>query len=98
MWPTRHAQAFDRDDFLPGNDRERLAAGFLRFAVDEDHAAAALFEATTEFGSHQTEMVAQNIEQRGLFVRGYADRLAIHLQTDWLHRRLLATLRRHGLV
>jgi len=66
------------------------------FAID--HAATALFEATTEFGPHQIEMVAQNIEQRGLFVRGHTDRLAIHLQTDWLHRRLLAPPRRHGLV
>ena len=98
MRPVRRAQAFDRHDVLAGDGRDRLAAGFLRPAVDQHHAAAALFEAAAEFGPHQTEMVAQNVEQRGSFVRGHTDRLAIHLQTDRFHRRLLAPTRRHGLV
>src|SRR3954453_13105183 len=53
------ADPLDRDDLLSGDGRDHLAAGFLGPAVDQHHAAAALFEAAAEFGADQPEMVAQ---------------------------------------
>ena len=85
MRPVRRTQALDRDDFPAGNGRERLAAGFLRSAVDQHHAAAALLEAAAEFGARQAEMIAQDIEQRRFRVRGCADCVSIYDQTNWLH-------------
>ena len=40
------------NDFFPGDNRKGLAARFLWSAVDQHHAAAALFETAAEFGSH----------------------------------------------
>src|ERR1700739_484863 len=78
MRPVRRAQALDCNDFLAGDGRKRLAARFLWFAVDQAHAAATLFEAAGEFGPPQTEVIAQDVEQRRFRVRGRADGISIY--------------------
>src|SRR5437868_8514392 len=85
MRPLRRAQTFDRHDFPPGDGREWLTTGFLRIAVDQHHAAAALLEAAAEFGPHQPEMVAQNIEQRGVGDSKCTNAVSIDDQTNCLH-------------
>src|SRR3984893_8438039 len=85
MRTVRRAQALDRHDFLAGDGRERLAAGFLRFAVDQHHAASALLEPAAEFGPHQTEVVAQDVEQRRFRLRRCADGISIYDETNSLH-------------
>ena len=72
------AQALDGGDRLPGDAPHRLGAAFLRRAIDQDHAAAALLEPAAETRAHQAELVAQHVEQRRLFVLDrHADRFAI---------------------
>ena len=53
---------------LAGDAPHRLGAAFLRLAVDQHHAAAALLEPAAEARAHEAELVAQHVEQRRLFV------------------------------
>src|SRR5438132_6506993 len=64
MGPLRRAQSLDRHDRLARHCRQWLAAGFLRPAVDQYHAAAALLLAAAEFRADEPEVVAQDVEQR----------------------------------
>ena len=93
MRAVGRTQPFDRQDVPAGNRRQCLAAGFDRLAVDQHHAAAALFEAAAEFRAEEAEMIAQNIEERRVGVGSDADLASIHIQTDCLHR-CLASRRR----
>src|SRR5215469_14820045 len=49
VWPVRLPQPLYRHDRLVADGGERLRAGFLRLAVDEHHAATALFEPAAKF-------------------------------------------------
>ena len=60
---SRASQSLDGGDGLAGDAPYRLAAAFLRLAVDQHHAAAALLEPAAEARAHQAEFVAQDIEQ-----------------------------------
>ena len=51
-----------------GDREDRPRAGLLRLAVDQHHAAAALLEPAAEARAHQAERVAQDVEQRRVFV------------------------------
>src|SRR5579862_9475879 len=81
----RGAQPLDRQNRLPRNGRQRLAAGFLRVAVYEHHARAALFGAAAEPRPGEAEMVAQHVEQRRIGVGRDADGVSIHDQSGRLH-------------
>src|SRR5580704_3821376 len=83
--PVRRAEPLDRQDALAGDRRQRLAAGFFGMAVDQHHAAAALFEAAAEFGADKAEVVAQDVEQRRVAVGAEADGLAVYGQIDRWH-------------
>ena len=84
--PLRRAQTLDGEDGLAGDGRDGLAAGFLGMAVDQHHAAAALLRTAAEFRPDEAEMVAENIEQRRVRVRGDADGVAVDDQGYSLHR------------
>src|SRR5262245_7052352 len=52
------AKAFDRDDLLSCDTPDGLGAAFLRRAVDQHHAAAALLQPAAETRPFQSERVS----------------------------------------
>jgi hypothetical protein len=86
MRPLPAAEPFDREDFLASDCRQGLATGLFRAAVDQDHAAAALFLAAAEFRSDKAQVIAQNVEERRIAIGGDADGAAVHGEGGWLHR------------
>ena len=62
------AQTFDGGDLFPSDAPNRFGATFLRYAVDQHHAAAALLEPTAEARAHEAKFVAQHVKQRRLLV------------------------------
>src|SRR5437870_712655 len=78
-------QSFDGRDLAVAKARYRQRAGPQRLAIEEDGAGAALGDAATEFGTGQTEIVAQDPEHRriGQYIDGMD--LPVHLDAK-LHR------------
>jgi len=64
MRPLDAAEAFDRGDVLVRDRPQRRIAGSHRVIVDQDIAGTAFARAAAEMRTRQTEMTAQNREQR----------------------------------
>src|SRR5262249_49097695 len=58
MRALRRPQALDGRDVLVRDAPQRLGAGFLRLAIDEDHAASALLQSASEPGTLQVQVIA----------------------------------------
>jgi hypothetical protein len=58
------AKAFDGFDFFPGGGGNRQAAGLDRFAIQQDGAGAAGTFATTILGAGESQVFAQDFEER----------------------------------
>src|SRR5207247_11057656 len=69
---------------------DRGDAGTRRLAVDEHGAGAALREPAAEFGAVERQIVAQDVEQRGVGFRWDRTTCSIDLEFD-RHRRLPAS-------
>jgi hypothetical protein len=84
------AEAFDGDDLFSGDTPNRFGAAFLRCAVDQHYATAALLEPAAKPRTHQAQLVAQNIEQRRfLVVERYADRFTVDEEIKRLRHEAL---------
>src|SRR5215472_6736873 len=97
MWFLRRAETFDRRHTAAGDACGRAPAGFYRFAVDQNDAAAALFKAAAETRSDQPQLIAQHVEQRCVLVwDNDVDRTAVDGERDGLGHRPLraASIRR----
>src|SRR4029434_2001604 len=86
------AQTFERSDGFILRAADLSDAGTDGITVHDDGAGAALRHAATVLWSVELEIVAQNIEQRGFRVRIDDPTLAIHLECNSRHRRLLISL------
>src|SRR6185437_6592640 len=63
------AETLDGGDLLARRQGDREGAGAHRLAVDDHRAGAALSETAAEFCAVQLEVVAQHIEEGGIFLR-----------------------------
>ena len=59
-------QAFHGHDLAPVNLRSQDQAGVDRLAIEQDRAGAALADFAAALGAQQTQVIAQQIKQRGL--------------------------------
>src|SRR6266536_1903798 len=83
------AQTFEGGDRAVLSGADLGHAGTDGIAVHDDGAGAALRHAATILRSVELEIVAQNVKQRGFRVRIDDLTLAIHLEWNSRHRRLL---------
>src|SRR5262245_28751648 len=79
-------ESFDRDHSLPLGARHRSDAGTNRVAVEMNHAATAESHPAPIFRTGQTEVFAQNPQQRLLRLRLDDKRFAIYRERNLLHR------------
>ena len=75
------AQAFQRGDgfFCQGADGQQTRAG--RHALRMNSTGTALAEATAILCTIKCQVVAQNVEQRGVRISGYSLRFSIHVES-----------------
>jgi len=59
------AQPFDGDDFHPGHILHRQFTGRHRLAISQDLANPTLLRTVAVFDAFQTQVVPQDVEQRG---------------------------------
>src|SRR5262249_30477254 len=86
----RRSQPFNRRNRLAGDTPNRLGARLFRLPLDQHHATTALLEAAAEPCPHQAQVIAQDVQQRGLFIDMNADRACIDgkADLDW-HRKTI---------
>src|SRR5688572_5477681 len=88
MEPAVFGQSFERRDFA-FDAGGRSHARPCRDTVDDYRAGSALSEPATESRAAQSEVIAQDIEQRSGWVDIHRVILPIHLQCDVAHVALL---------
>src|SRR3954470_548538 len=84
---TVAAEAFDGGDLLALGERHRHVARSHRPPVDEHEAGAALAAAAAETAADEAELVAQDVEQRGVRFRADRPDAAIHSEVHFKRRR-----------
>src|SRR6185436_20807931 len=77
-------QAFDAEDLAAVSVRNGSHAGRDGFAIEQDGAGAALSLATAVFGAGKMKLLAQDIEQRAIWISGDGARFAVHFQVEGL--------------
>ena len=86
MWGIDTAEPFERDDLAPFRQPDRQRAGAGRLAVDQYGAGAAFAEAAAEFRTAETEVVAQEEQQRRLGLAGNLMARAVDAKREALRR------------
>ncbi len=78
-------EAFDGGDVDPfGLDGEH-GARFHRFAIDRDHAGAALTGVTADMGAGEVQVIAQQFDQQGAAFDMGVRRFAVHCEFNMGH-------------
>jgi hypothetical protein len=86
----RSAQARERRDFVLTDATYRHDTRPHDFAAHDYGAGSALRHATSESGSAQPKLVAQNKQQRRFWINRHDVRVTIHMQGDLVHRNEVA--------
>jgi len=81
-------KAFQSDDVLPGQERDRQLARPHRHVVDKNRAGATLPKTATKPGIVQAEIVSQDVQKRTIRIDIHGVRLAIYVEGCLAHIRL----------